>query len=145
MRIIIPLLLIFSCSSPNSKSWDEQNTRSLEFNSTEVKRAMELAQENISSFLSHYNENSADSTWSYYVKYGIQNSQTTEHMWINVFQVEPTIKGILDNVPQEVTHVSYLDTIVFSPTLVEDFMIYHGDTLIFGDYLTDAYKLQNGQ
>lgn len=147
MRLIIPLILImiFGCSGSNSKSWDEQNTRLLEVNSPEVKRAMELAQENISNFLNHYNEYSADSTWSYYVKYGFQNSETTEHMWVKVFQVEAIIKGILDNVPQDATHVLYHDTVAFSPTLVEDFMIYHGDTIIFGDYLTEAYELQNGQ
>ena len=125
MRIILPIILIsiFGCSSPNSKSWDEQNTRSLVINTPEVKKAMELAQENMTNFIRHYSEYSTDSTWSYYVKYGFQNSETTEHMWVSVFQVEPIIKGILDNVPQEVTHISYLDTIVFLSTSVEDIMV----------------------
>ena len=143
--LLLSMILTFSCSSPNSKSWDEQNTRSLEFDSPEVERAMSLTQENIHKFLRYYNENSSDSTWSFYVKYGFQNSETTEHMWVNVLQTEPTFKGILDNVPQVVTHVKYLDTISFASTSIEDFMIYHGDTLIYGDYLTFTYELLNEQ
>lgn len=140
-RIIFMMSVVaFGCSTPKSNSWDEQNTRLVEFNSPEVKYAMELAQENLPGFKRHFEEYSADSTWSYFVKYGFRDKESTEHMWVNVLQVEPTIKGVLDNVPQEVTHVAYLDTVEFSSALVEDFIIYHADTLMHGDYLTDVIE-----
>ncbi|WP_144017495.1 DUF2314 domain-containing protein [Ekhidna lutea] len=140
---IFILILSFSCSTPNSKSWDEQNTRTLEFDNPKVERAMSITQENMPKFLRLYNMYSSDSTWTFYVKYGFENSETTEHMWVNLLQTEPSFLGILDNIPQVVTHVSYLDTIEFSSNAVEDFIVYHGDTLIMGDYLTVAHELLN--
>lgn len=129
-------LLIISCNHNKvNDDWDKDNTRSIDVNNNELKASIDTVRYTINDFIKHFELNSKDTSMNYFVKYGFSNSQTKEHMWVDVILINDKIVGLLDNVPQYINTVKYLDTVYLDPTQIEDYQIYHGDTLLYGDFL----------
>jgi uncharacterized protein YegJ (DUF2314 family) len=99
-------------------------------------QAIDSAQANMETFSFIFMAHYEDSTYSFFAKAPFNEGDLTEHMWVNILALSAdTLKGVLDNEPEQVTNFSHGDYVSFATSAVEDLMVYQGDSLIFGSYL----------
>ncbi len=139
----IVLLFILACSAPQTESekWDSENTRDLYPSDDRVQKATSQTKFQLYRFVSYFRDHKDDTEWDFYIKTSFTENGATEHMWSTVYLEDSNnFYAILDNVPQWMENVEYLDSLIIPMEEVEDFIVYKGDSIVAGDFLSQYLK-----
>jgi uncharacterized protein YegJ (DUF2314 family) len=142
LSLIIPFLLIITSScnpktsnEENQNTWDVQNTKIVDSYDKINKFAINEAQDSLFFFIKLFN-NRKKNGFEFYIKSKFSDEANIENMWSIVYAVRyDTLLTILDNVPLKLINFKINDTIKVTRGNVEDWAIYKGDSVLYGDFI----------
>ena len=142
---IIFSLSNFSCNQNKpeeikSESWDVKNTRIVESYDEVNRIAIKNAQDSLGLFFDLYSENKKNS-FEFYIKSKFSDGKGIENMWSKVNSIiSDTFFATLDNEPLKLANIKLGDHIKVVKENVEDWSIYDGDSLLFGNFIQRHLK-----
>ena len=141
----IPLLPISSCKQKSAQlikqdNWDKQNIRDVEISDTTYLNAINVAQENIDLFVNLVKDKK-NNNLQFYIKSKFTQGEQVEHMWLVTEGFDKNLfSATLNNVPKSLTTVKYKDKIKVAKQDVEDWIIYEGDSVLLGNFISHAMQ-----
>jgi len=87
----------------------------------------------------HYTELGDSTNW-YHIYTTFHQFGKSESMWLEVISFNgKEFTGILDNHPSTVKNVKYGDTLKIDKYNIDDWVIYSGDSVLYGDFIERYY------
>ena len=143
--LILPALIISSCdtkktSDTKDQSWDLKNTRIVESYDEINASAIKNAQDSLFLFIELFKSKQSKST-DFFIKSKFTDGEHIENIWSIVKSMKAdTLFAILDNEPLKLTNIKLNDKIEVLKGNVEDWTIYNGDSLLYGNFIQRYQK-----
>ncbi len=139
------IMLIGSCNTKKSEekktnNWDVENTKMVESYDEINKLAIKDAQDSLAFFLELFDHRQKNG-FEFYIKSRFSDVKNIEHMWSIVKSVKSdTLFATLDNVPLKLTNIKRKDEVKVTKENVEDWSVYKGDYVLYGDFIKKHTK-----
>lgn len=142
---IILLLGILSCNQKSAQivqpdTWDKQNIRNIDISDTAYLHAIRIAQENIDIFEKLLKDKKKNNL-QFFIKSKFTQGKHVEHIWLLTDSIDNNLfSATLDNIPNNLTTVKFGDKVKVARHDVEDWIIYEGDSVLFGNFISNAFR-----
>jgi uncharacterized protein YegJ (DUF2314 family) len=125
---------------PQESSWDKENLIDLDVTGKSYLEAIQIAQKHLDFFIKVFIADEI-SEFKFSIKVRFEDEKYIEHIWLTPTSFEnDNFVAIVDNIPNNLTHIQYQETLQINRIDVEDWIINAGDGILIGNFIYNSLQ-----